>query len=266
MANPVPLDLFIEKVRQIYNSHPTYRQPGDGSDGTCDCIGLIIGAIRRAGGSWTGIHGSNYAARFEVSDLHDINSPSDCYVGMAVFKFNTDQTDLPDRYKNKSSKYYTGDLLDYYHVGVVTNMNPFRIVHMTSPTARVDTQIGKWRKGGHLIKVAYDGGGGIVVEKFKAKVVVPEGTSTVNLRAKPSTSSALVAQIPKGTILPIFDDSGDMWLTEYNSLEGYVKSTFLQKVEDGGGDDPEVGIFIPLPKSMISDVLEALKKAKSCGG
>lgn len=50
-------DKFLEKVQEITASKPTYKLGHDGSDGTCDCIGLIIGAIRRAGGSWTGTHG-----------------------------------------------------------------------------------------------------------------------------------------------------------------------------------------------------------------
>ena len=57
---------FLRGVSAIQAEGPTYHAGGDGSDGTCDCIGLIIGAIRRAGGRWTGTHGSNYAARFAV--------------------------------------------------------------------------------------------------------------------------------------------------------------------------------------------------------
>ena len=62
---------FLACVAEIEASKPTYRQPGDGSDGTCDFIGLIIGAVRRMGLKWTGIHGCNWAARKEISDLRD---------------------------------------------------------------------------------------------------------------------------------------------------------------------------------------------------
>ena len=40
---------FLEMVQKIKDSNPAYKQPGDGSNGICDCIGLIIGAIRRMG-------------------------------------------------------------------------------------------------------------------------------------------------------------------------------------------------------------------------
>ena len=63
------VDKFLEKVMQIYNSNPKRREPGDGSDGYCDCIGLPIGAVRRMGLKWNGIHGSNWAARKEFVQL-----------------------------------------------------------------------------------------------------------------------------------------------------------------------------------------------------
>lgn len=45
----VTLEAFLIEVAKIKSEAPTYREGGDGSDGTCDCIGLVIGAIRRAG-------------------------------------------------------------------------------------------------------------------------------------------------------------------------------------------------------------------------
>ena len=41
----VTLEAFLRGVAKIKSEAPTYREGGDGSDGTCDCIGLIIGAI-----------------------------------------------------------------------------------------------------------------------------------------------------------------------------------------------------------------------------
>jgi len=57
--------------------------------------------------------------------------------------------DLPDRYK-PGGAYYDGDLNDYYHVGVVTSVSPFQITHMTTPTVKVDTKLGKWGYYGKL--------------------------------------------------------------------------------------------------------------------
>lgn len=38
--------------------HPT-EAGGDGSDGTCDCVGLGIGALRRGGVNYKSLHGTN---------------------------------------------------------------------------------------------------------------------------------------------------------------------------------------------------------------
>ena len=140
------LQKYLQKVDDIKRSKPKYRQPGDGSDGTCDCIGLIIGGIRRCGLKWTGIHGSNYAARKAAVNFKKVNSTSDLEVGDTVYKGCAPGSSgyaLPARYK-QGGVYYNGDLTDYYHVGVVTSLNPLNITHMTSPTVKVDTKLGKW--------------------------------------------------------------------------------------------------------------------------
>ena len=36
---------YVEGINSIYIEQPTYRTGGDGSDGTCDCIGMVRGAL-----------------------------------------------------------------------------------------------------------------------------------------------------------------------------------------------------------------------------
>ena len=64
------IDEFLTNVRRIQAADPRYRLGRDGSGGYCDCIGLVIGAIRRSGGQWRGIHGTNWTAR---NAMHDLN-------------------------------------------------------------------------------------------------------------------------------------------------------------------------------------------------
>ena len=125
---------FLAMIDVIKRLNPAYKQPGDGSNGVCDCIGLIIGALKRMGIKWPGIHGSNYAARYQTVGLAYIESVSQLNLGDAVYKgvnnegigkkpcnggTFTHKYDLPSRYK-PGKQYYNKDLLDYYHVGVVT--------------------------------------------------------------------------------------------------------------------------------------------------
>ena len=83
------LEVFIAQVEAIAQASPVYRLGGDGSDGTCDCIGLVIGAIRRAGGAWTGTHGSNYAARYEMRELLPVTDAGELCLGDVVYKART---------------------------------------------------------------------------------------------------------------------------------------------------------------------------------
>ena len=157
-VNPlaIPVSTFLERVEEIAREKPRYRKCGSGKDGTYDCIGLIIGALRRAGATWTGIHGSNYAARKETTDLREIRSASELQPGELVFKHTRPgqkSYDLPARYRKGGSD-YNGDLLDYYHVGIVLSASPLRICHVTGTGAELDTSLGKWSHHGWCKKVA----------------------------------------------------------------------------------------------------------------
>ena len=144
---------FLVQVETIAAEEPAYRSGGSGNDGTCDCIGLIIGAIRRAGGKWTGLHGSNYAARNEVEHLAPMTGTADLTVGEAVFKARSpgeagyDAATINGRYASSP------DRNDYYHIGVVVSVHPLRIRHMTTPKPKMDTSIGKWKYHGWLKRI-----------------------------------------------------------------------------------------------------------------
>ena len=146
----IPLSSFLEKIREIAAENPKYRSGGSGKDGTCDCIGLIIGAIRRAGGNWPGIHGSNYSARYETRNLEKITNQNALRVGELVYKHRSPGEagyDLPARCRTHP------DRNDYYHVGVGNSVSPLRILHMTTPSIQTDTKLGKWSHHGWCSRV-----------------------------------------------------------------------------------------------------------------
>lgn len=227
---------FLTRVEQIAAEEPRYQHGHDGSDGLCDCIGLIIGAIRRAGGQWRGMHGSNYAARSEIRKLRPIKSAADLRPGEAVFKAykpGTGGYNLPARYDPGGSS-YNGDLNDYYHVGVVVSVNPLRIRHMTTPKPKLDTDLGKWAYHGELIKVEYAG----EVEPM-GQVIISGGNTAapVRLRKAASTGSAILAEIPQGAAAELVQAAGSWSKILYNGVVGYVMSEFVH--EDKGKPEPE---------------------------
>ena len=141
----ISLNDFLAAVEEIAAENPSYRKGGSGFDGSCDCIGLIIGALQRCGGKWSGIHGSNWAARNPTTGMKRIVSNSDLEIGDLVYKAKTPGEkgyDLPSRYKGDK------DQNDYYHVGVVMSVYPLRIRHMTTPATKMDTKLGAWSHHG----------------------------------------------------------------------------------------------------------------------
>ena len=256
---------FLEKIQVIKNLDPAYKQPGDGSGGVCDCIGLIIGAIRRMGLKWTGIHGSNYAARYQTVDLKYISSESELQTGDVVYKgvgpdgrgkrpciagTFTHKYDLPSRYK-KGNQYYDGDLTDYYHVGVVTQVSPLRITHMTSHRMKVDTSVGKntnspwsyYGKSKPLVTAAND--------KPEPKptptpeptpstgtkaIVVADNGKPVKVREYPSTSCKTWDNVPCGTEVTIVDPGEEWAKINCGKRKGwYMMAKFLDIIGDGKG-------------------------------
>ena len=247
------VDKFLQKIKTIADSKPAYKQPADGSDGTCDCIGLIIGAIRRMGLKWTGIHGSNWAARKELIELKKINSITELHLGDIVFKAyeaNDSKNTLPSRYK-KGGRYYTGDLKDYYHVGVVTQVNPLRITHMTSPTVKVDYSLGRWKYYG-ILKILNNALDSKSIPKSQpvpsqsesipvpstgsTAVIVSENKLPVKMRQYPSTACRTWVKLPVGTYVEIVSP-GENWaqISTDNHKGWYMMAKFLDIVGDGKG-------------------------------
>lgn len=219
MSRSISLDAFLTQLDHIAASSPSYRLGGDGSDGTSDCIGLIIGALRRSGGTWPGIHGSNYAARNEVSGLQPIASANALAVGEVVFKSREPGAsgyDLPSRYADHP------DPLDYYHVGVVRSTTPLQILHCTTPGIVTDTKLGKWRHHGWLKCISQKGEAPMT--PTTATVTARQG-STVNLRESPG--GRLIDRIPVGDTVAILHQQDGWCQVTHGDHTGWMKADYL---------------------------------------
>lgn len=236
----ISLSAFLQSVQENVNRIHAYEQGHDGSAGKSDCIGLIIGAVRLAGGKWPGTHGSNWAARNFMDGLNRLDSEKDCFPGEIVYKAKEPGESgysLPSAYKNSP------DQRDYCHVGVVTKASPLEITHCTSVYGGIkrDNSLGKWRWGGRLTEVDYEDEGG----KGKISqwaVVTAESGKTVNLRKEMSMKSAVIARVPVGTKVETRPEGGDGQWTKavYGGKTGYIMTEFLQPAgqeEDGPGED-----------------------------
>lgn len=223
------LNDFLAAVQDIAAADPRYKLGHAGDDGYCDCIGLIIGACERNGIEWEGVHGSNWWARRYTGSLMRVTDADDLALGDIVYKAHSPGDtgyDLPDRYDKDPDK------RDYYHVGVVTQVEPLRITHCTTGDGvdgiKVDTKLGKWTYKGQLTLIDYQADQPVVTGE--AVVMVSRG-STANLRKAPGGS--VLRRIPIGTqvdVLEVYDG----WARIRVPVEGYMMAKYLTGGESDG--------------------------------
>lgn len=244
---------FVNRVLEIAKTNPTYRTGGTGRDGTCDCIGLVMGAMYALGHSEYPMHSSNYFVRREVDNLLRVDAmEDDLQPGMLLFKARSDgdpRYDLHERYR-QGGRYFTGDVLDYYHVGVVTGVNPLEITHCTS-TGNVngithDVTTRGWTHVGSVKGITYDEEDEPMAT-YQAAVTAPSG-KTVNMRARPADGETIVARVPVGTEVTVLE-SADGWAKiDYKGKYGYMMSRYLQ----------EAGMSLEERLSALEDMVNEL--------
>lgn len=228
----------------------TYESPGSNDQNGIDCSGAFVRAYRAQGASI--YHGSNTIYREYCGAVRRIGGVSDLMIGVAVFKHRTDG--------GEPSKYQSDGIGNMYHIGLVTSVNPLRIVHATTPVAKVDTAIGNWSHYGFLDAVSYgdsqDGG----EDLGQATVIAPSG-STVNMRAAKKTNGALVVRVPVGASVTAGATDGEWTSVQYLGYSGYMMSRFLEAI-DNDADDTSETVTITLPRDVADQLMAALTEDK----
>lgn len=262
---------FLQAVDAIVALKPSYLKGHSGTDGYCDCIGLVIGALRRCGVPWTGTHGTNWAARNAVTDLRPITVASALTLGDLVFRsFHPWDSDwsLPSAYASDP------DQMDYYHVGVVTSVSPLVITHMTSPSIRRDTSLSRWSHTARLLCLSDPQSKGDAPLMYA--IVTSEDGNAVKLRPTPDTSHPYLEKLPVGTQVSVLSQSPDWTHVMAGTRIGYIMTKFLsfedkEKAEsEASTSDPtttgydahtaDVALFLPrsvaeLLRDRLNDIL-----------
>lgn len=241
---------FLEGIQKNIARVREYKLGMDGSGGQCDCIGLIIGAVRLMGGEWKGTHGSNYAARNEVKNFGEIASVNALSVGDIVFKAKTPSQSgwaLPEKYDSHP------DHRDYYHVGVVTSVKPLEITHCTSVAGGIkrDSELGQWQYAGQLIKVGTEA------------VYYYVTGGTLKMRNGPGVTFSVIEYIPNKAKVTFLGDSGEWMFVRYGNKSGYCMKEYLVAENKPADADDEASITIPL--SVAKALQNALNKALEGG-
>ena len=239
------VEKYVAKCQEVRDAQPAYKL-GASSLTECDCIGMDKYAFRECKVSFN-TSGTNYSVRKQVDNFRKLIGTGDLHIGDVVFKAR-DTSDayysLPARYKPGGAD-YNGDLLDYYHIGTVASVYPLRIIHMTSPTARTDTSIGKWGYVGNW-KPQYISGDSPAPDPdpeptpeptpepstaTPAVTTSPKGTP-VNLRERPSLNAPLVDQVPVGQAVDVYDSDGEWSKVTWKKKSGYMMTKFLDFSDD----------------------------------
>ena len=218
----ISVEQFLSAVNENAARIHAYRKGGTGKDGTCDCVGLLIGALLLAGIQYSGIHGSNYFARNWTIGLKHIASTSELIAGDVVFKSKMPgdpDYDLPEKYSGSSWKN------DFYHIGVVTSVTPLRIAHCSSGGMHYDSKLGKWSYFGRCRNVQYEEHD-VKPVSGPAIVDVPND-GTLNVRSKPSSRASRIDTIREGTEVDVLAESAG-WAKIRYAKEGYVLSKYLK--------------------------------------
>lgn len=226
---------FVEKCMVIVNAKPTYKL-GCESTKECDCIGMVKYGLHKNGVEFS-TSGTNWTYRNQVENIRTIKSKDDLRFGDVVFKLK-EPTDpgynLPSKYKPGGSA-FDGNLNDICHIGVVKSVSPLKIIHMTSPTAKVDTVIGKWKRAACL-KSRYISDNDEQILTPEPSPVPDKDTATVyaesgrwvKMRKEPSTKCRLYDEVPVGATVKI-DVFGYEWCKiSYGKRHGwYMMTKFL---------------------------------------
>lgn len=266
----ISLSKFMNGCKRNAARIKDYKLGCNGSNGLSDCIGYIMGALELEGQKWNGVHGSNYAARYRTKNLHVVTNASQLKLGQLVYKHNNPGTKEWNKSFPKSRYNGHPDQNDYYHVGVVTSVNPLEISHCSGGGMHYDKSLGQWSHAGECTLVEYSSSPVVapveqatseteVTGPGKAIVDVPNDT-TVNIRSAASTSSKVLVKANEGTVLDVLSVSGSWAKVKYSFNKvgtGYVMSKYIS--EDSTVDVPnDTTVNVRSKASINSSKLAAI--------
>ena len=277
---PTTVSKFVEKCNEVYEAKPKY-QNGASDLSECDCIGMDKYSFRQNGVKFSST-GTNWSFRNQVDNIRELKSADQLQVGDVVFKAyapGESGYNLPEKYQQGGSG-YNGDLNDYYHIGTVKSVNPLQIIHMTSPTAKMDTTLknkgwdyaAQWKKD--YISDYSPEPQPVPPEPTpptpepEMAVVWSENGKPVNSRKGPDETYplSLAGKIPVDSMVTVnettVNSQGEDWSKcDYTDPKGvkwkgiWIKSCFLKPVDEPEPETTTYTVHIPYLTADQADAL-----------
>lgn len=226
------LTLFERMAREDW----TYTW-GAAREGEVDCSGAFVYAYAQLGGAYIE-HGSNAIARRRVGSMLPISAARPGYAAFKAREPGESGYDLPAKYREGGSA-YTGDLRDYYHIGLVSR-DGLHVLNAQGTQRDFETdRIDTFDFCAPLTAVDYDGEEIDMDAKWQGTVTTRSGP--LNLREGPDVSEDIVTQILRGeTVDVLWDEARSGWLwVSWRGVSGYVSAQYIQRTDEAQESAPE---------------------------
>ena len=219
-----------------------------------DCSGAFVRGYKAHG--LTIYHGSNRIAREYVVSLLPASAAKP---GMAAFKaYSSGEKyySLPEEYRPGHS-HYNGDILDYYHIGLVDS-DPAYVINAASTKSGVKRSklADGWCAVGYLKAVSYNS-----EEKpmeTKQMIVTAESGKTVNMRQGPGKCYPVVCAVPIGSVVTGNMESDGWAFIHYKGQSGYMQSQFLVDAPESL-EAPDTQPVMPTNDEIMALVYKAVE-------
>lgn len=228
-------DKLIDLFEQMLREHWAYDWSG-AEKGLVSCAGAFVYAWRVLLGKHIE-HGSNWMRRNLISG--ELLPVSAAKPGMAAFKMRTPSQAkyaLPAKYR-KGGAAYTGDLNDYYHVGLVGRNGKVLNAQGTS-TGFVESPISQnWCGVAYLKDIEYEGVERDMDVLYGVRVI----GGKLNLRESPSTEAKRIGQLPDGELATVYmEENGWLYVkatVNGERLCGWCKQEYTERYKPADDED-----------------------------
>lgn len=251
---------LIVLFRKMLDEHWGYVW-GAAEEGKVDCSGAVVWAYRQGG--LNAYHGSNRLARDEAVQMLPL---SEARPGMLAFKARPPGADgyaLPDKYREGGSR-DNGDLMDYYHIGVVDEDTRYVLNAKSTKAGFVRSKMTEgWTSVAFARQIDYEGQEGGSMGSNKTATVQASSGVTVNLRKSPGGN--LLGRVPVGAKVTVEESGGEWSRVAYGGLNGWMMTKFLTAdgAEDTGGVENDRIARLEERVTMLEERIQALEGGAS---